>query len=156
MQSPSTKGAPDHEKGPPPVAQRLGYLLKQTSQAFRHRMDQALAPLGLTTAQYALLSHLREFPRMTNAQLARRAFITPQTSIRVLVGLQKRGLVLRDQAEVVNRASPAWLSQEGIKLLEEANLQVMEIETRLSKDFSLEEQTALAHQLQRALANLAP
>lgn len=40
---------------PEPVAKRLGYALKRAQHALHLRMDEVLRPLGLTTAQYAVM-----------------------------------------------------------------------------------------------------
>jgi DNA-binding MarR family transcriptional regulator len=55
----------------------LAYLVKRT-QSQLQTMDAALAAHDLTMAQYAVLSHLAREHELTNAELARRAFVTPR------------------------------------------------------------------------------
>ena len=76
------------------LARRLGYVLKQAQSALRSRMDGALRPLGLTVPQYACLELLASGP-LTNAELARGAFVTAQSMNSVVTSLQERGLVAR-------------------------------------------------------------
>jgi len=64
------------------TSRRLGYQLKRTQHALRLRMDEALHALGLTAPQYAVLSILEEAPRLSNADLARRSFVTTPASLK--------------------------------------------------------------------------
>lgn len=63
---------------------RIGYELKEAQHALRLRMDEALRGYGVTTPQYAAMSVLAEQPGLSNAQLARRSFLTPQTMNQIL------------------------------------------------------------------------
>jgi len=73
----------------------FGYVLKRTQLALRGAMDGALATLDLTTPQYAALSELAKEQGLSNAELARRCFVTPQTMHRILGGLERDALVIR-------------------------------------------------------------
>jgi len=55
----------------------------------------ALRGLGITTPQYAALTFLDESPGLSSAQLARRAFVTPQTMNRMVANLEAAGLIAR-------------------------------------------------------------
>ena len=74
---------------------RAGYLLKRVQQALRLKMDSELRNLNLSTAQYAALSALEEEPNASNAALARACFVTPQTMIEVVQGLENLGFITR-------------------------------------------------------------
>src|SRR5277367_4602784 len=63
---------------------RLGYALKRAQHALRVRMDEVLRPLGLTTAQYAVICVIEQEAGISNAGLARAAFVTPQTMTGIL------------------------------------------------------------------------
>lgn len=52
--------------------------------------------------QYAVLTILATKPRLTSAELARKAFVTPQTIYELIKGLEKKGLLARAQ-EVHNK-----------------------------------------------------
>jgi DNA-binding MarR family transcriptional regulator len=64
---------------PAAVTDRLGYLLKRAQAALHAGMAGALREHGATLAQYAVLTDLDEEPGLSNAGLARRSFVTPQT-----------------------------------------------------------------------------
>jgi len=71
----SERGAEDRER----LGNRIGYELKRAQHALRLGMDEELRGLGVTTPQYAAMSVLAEEPGLSNAQLARRSSVTPQT-----------------------------------------------------------------------------
>ncbi|MGZ6670562.1 MAG: VIT1/CCC1 transporter family protein [Solirubrobacteraceae bacterium] len=66
-----------------------------------------MRPYGLTTLQYTTLSVLnRHGAPLSNAQLARRAYMTPQAMSEVIDALETKGLP-RQQAETVARGLAA-------------------------------------------------
>ena len=109
----------------------LGYRLKLAQHALHRRMDEALRPLGLSPAQYAVLAELNVRPDQTNADLADRAFITPQSMQGVLARLETQGLVVRRQDDSHGRRQLARLTDAGHARAEAANRAVMQVETAL-------------------------
>src|SRR4028118_1939771 len=89
-----------------PVEGSVGYVLKQAASALRTAMDAALRPLELTVPQYACLELLGQRPGLSNAELARGAFVTRQSMHGVLRGLQDRGLLTRPASAPHGRARP--------------------------------------------------
>jgi len=112
---------------------RLGYLLKRAQSAFRLRMDRALDDIGLTTSQYAVLAALEEEPGLSNADLARRSFVSPQTMIRIVAALEDRALLTRQARTDNARVRAATVTDEGRRLLRRAHLVVEEIETAMTQ-----------------------
>lgn len=68
---------------------------------FQHIMileiEAKMKPIGLTFPQYSVLSILEDQESLTNADLARRCSVTPQTMNRMLQVLLRRGLVKNEQ-----------------------------------------------------------
>ena len=58
-------------------------------------MDHALADVDLTPPQFAVLTMLRAYPGISNADLARLSFLTPQTVCVIVANLEKRGALTR-------------------------------------------------------------
>ena len=98
----------------------LGFLLKRAHQSLRSRLDNELRTIGLTTPQYAVLTYLEASPGATNAELARRTFVTPQTMQVILVGLEKAELVLRRPHPEHRRMQNTELTPTGRKVLKRA------------------------------------
>ena len=109
----------------------LGYRLKLAQHALHRRMEEALKPLGLNPAQYAVLAELNARPDQTNANLAERAFITPQSMQGVLAKLEEARLVERRQDVHHGRRQLARLTPDGQAKAEAANAQVMRVEEAL-------------------------
>ncbi len=109
----------------------LGYRLKLAQHALHRRMDEALKPLGLSPAQYAVLAELNVRPDQTNADLAERAFITPQSMQGVLAGLETLGLVIRRQDSHNGRRQMARLTETGHATASAANQAILCVESRL-------------------------
>lgn len=106
----------------------LGYRIKLAQHALHRRMEEALKPLGLNPAQYAVLAELNARPDQTNADLAERAFITPQSMQGVLAKLEESRLVERRQDVHHGRRQLARLTPEGHAKVEAANGEVMRVE----------------------------
>ncbi len=110
------------------MAKRFGYALKCAQHALRVRMDEALRPLGLTTPQYSVLSAVEFKAGMSNAALARQAFITPQAMQGVLANLERDGLLVRSPDPNHGRILRSGLSAHGRSVLRKAHLLVSAVE----------------------------
>lgn len=113
---------------PDPMARRLGYALKRVQHALRTRMDDALRPLGLTSAQYAVLSAVELEAGISNARLARAAFVTPQTMQGILTNLERDGLLVRRADPEHGRILRSELTSRGQTALARAHRLVAEVE----------------------------
>jgi DNA-binding MarR family transcriptional regulator len=118
-------------------------------------MDAALAAHDLTMAQYAVLYHLAHEPDLTNAELARRAFVTPQTMIRVLAALVNGGYVQRHDDPVSQRRQLCTLTQKGRQRSEVTDTIASDIDRQMVDGLTPEEVSVLRALLMRCIANLA-
>jgi len=125
----------------------VGYELKRAQHALRLRMDDALREMDLTTPQYAALTALAEAPGLSNAQLARRSFVTPQTMNQILKGLETAGLVRREGHPEHGRVLQAYLTGEGERLREECAGKVTPVEERMVARLSDHQRQALLEAL---------
>src|SRR5438067_9226765 len=66
---------------------RLSYLIGRLERLVRRRLATALEPAGLTLPAYTTLSVLKAQNGLSNAQLARRSLVTPQSMSEVLAFL---------------------------------------------------------------------
>ena len=109
----------------------IGFALKQAQQALRTRLDSGLREIGLTTPQYAVLAFLKVEAGASNAALARRAFVTPQTMQAILVALERAGLIARTPHPEHGRVQTTELTALGRCALEAASGIVANAEARL-------------------------
>lgn len=100
----------------------VGYALKRAQQAMRLHMDRQLKEIGLNAPQYSVLCSLEDEPGASNARLARRAFVTPQTMQSMLVKLETAGLIERCPDAEHGRIQHTLLTAKGYSVLAEAHL----------------------------------
>tara|TARA_R100000935_G_C2826621_1_gene162662 strand:- start:160 stop:588 length:429 start_codon:yes stop_codon:yes gene_type:complete len=116
-----------------PKPEKLGYLLKTAQHALRREMDDALRPLGLSVSQYAVMADIERTPGLANADLARRAFITPQSMQGILSNLEKAGLIQRGSDANHGRRQPSELTDKGRVMLKGAETVAHEMEQKMAK-----------------------
>jgi DNA-binding MarR family transcriptional regulator len=109
----------------------IGFTLKLAQQALRTRLDSGLREIGLTTPQYAVLTFLKHEAGVSNAELARRAFVTPQTMQAILVGLERAEFIARTAHPVHGRVQKTELTANGRAVLDAASGIVADAESRL-------------------------
>ena len=109
----------------------IGFALKQAQQALRTRLDAGLREIGLTTPQYAVLASLEREAGASNAALARRAFVTPQTMQAILVALERSGFVVRTPHPEHGRVQTTELTAKGRDILKAASGIVADAEARV-------------------------
>ena len=68
---------------------RVGYLLRQAQHTLRTAMYQPLAEIGITAAQYSVLSVADAEPGLSGAELARDTMLTPQSVNAIVVHLER-------------------------------------------------------------------
>ncbi len=90
--------------------QRPGFLLRRAHQISAAVFESACAGLGLTPAQYGVLRLLAEEPGIDQTRLARALAFDKVTVMRVLRGLEDRGLVER---RACGRLKTVCLSDAG-------------------------------------------
>jgi len=129
------------------ITEELGYLIKEVQQDLRKKMDKTLFTIGLTTPQYAVLSQLRESPGLSNAELARKSFVTPQTMNLIIKNLEERKLVVRIASSSHGKIIKTEVTNSGIDLIEKGNELIFEVEEiifgKLSQDESMKLQKIL-------------
>lgn len=108
-----------------------GYLLKRAQATLHAAMADVLREHGATLAQYAVLTALDEEPGLSNAALARRAFVTPQTMNQVLQELEQKGWVARHPDPAHARILQADLTPGGRTVLRACRLAVDAVEEQM-------------------------
>jgi len=134
---------------------RVGYELKRVQHSLRLAMDEALRGAGVTTPQYAAMSVLAEEPGLSNARLARRSFVTPQTMNQILTRLEASGLAERRGHPEHGRVLQTFLTREGERLLEECARRVDVVEEQMVSGLAEGDRRALLESLRACSEALA-
>ncbi|MFG1925051.1 MarR family winged helix-turn-helix transcriptional regulator [Cryptosporangium sp. NPDC048952] len=113
--------------------EELGVLIKETQAVLHQRMDEVLRPLGLTVPQYACLQALHDTPGITGSELARRVFVSRQSTNIVLQGLEKRGLITRSDDAGPRRERATELTDTAVTLLDQARTGVASVANQMTR-----------------------
>ena len=135
--------------------QRLGYILKRAQHALRLCMDKRLEPLALSTPQYNVLSAVEQDPGISNASLARGAFVTAQSMVGTVASLERLGLIRRSSDAEHGRIRMTELTSRGKRILEKAHLALADVEKTMVSGLSRDDEAALRAHLRLCTENLS-
>lgn len=139
------------QKIPPSLSRlyaRPGFLLRRAHQISAAVFEDACRDLGLTPAQFGVLTVLQAHPGMGQSSLARALGFDKVTVLRVLRGLQARGFVTRGPAEENRRNVSVSLTAEGELLLQQAQKPAEKAYKRLMAPLDKQQQEQLLELLQ--------
>lgn len=128
---------------------RLSYLFGRLERVLRRRLTAAIEPAGLTLPTYTALSVLRAQDGLSNAQLARRSLVTPQSMSEVLALLVELGYVRRRAEPGHGRVIRTELTAAGRRALERCDRAVDAVERELLSDLGDDEAATLRDALVR-------
>ncbi len=107
---------------------RLSYVVGRLERVLRRRLAAAVEPAGLTLSAYTALSVLQAQDGLSNAQLARRSLVTPQSMSEVLALLSERRYVRRRADPSHGRVIRNELTAAGRRALDRCDRAVDEVE----------------------------
>jgi DNA-binding MarR family transcriptional regulator len=132
----------------------ISYLIGRMELAVRRNLSEGLASVGITLPQYTALSVLRDRGALSNAQLARRVLITPQSTIKVIAALEKKGLITRVPDPDHGRILRTLLTPNGQDVLEACDRVAEQVEGRMLEDLSPDQRETLRFGLKACVRNL--
>jgi DNA-binding MarR family transcriptional regulator len=107
-----------------PAQPTTGYLLWRLTLKWRAAADRALAPFGLTHAQYALLASLHGLSRSgrqpSQRELADYSSLEPMYVSKLARGLERAGLLQRADNPADPRAFQLTLTEQGLGVVGQA------------------------------------
>jgi DNA-binding MarR family transcriptional regulator len=133
---------------------RISYVVARLERAIRRSINDRVSVYGLTVLQYTTLSVLGRRGELSNAQLARRAYMSPQAMSEVIEALESKGLIKRSQHPSHRRVYPATLTAKGRKVLASCERLVDELESEMLDGLGAREQTRLREGLIHAVRML--
>jgi DNA-binding MarR family transcriptional regulator len=134
--------------------QRPGFLLRRAHQISAAVFENACADVGLTQAQYGALMVLASEPGIDQSRLARALAFDKVTVLRVLRGLEERGLVAREVSVSSRRQMAVQLTAEGNRLLNKAQAPVHQAYEQLMAPLDEAQRQQLVSLLQTLTDNL--
>ena len=142
-------------ESPTGAAPRISYVVARLERAIRNGISERVRPYGLTTLQFTTLSVLnRHGAPLSNAQLARRAYMTPQAMSEVIDALERKGFIKRNPHPNHGRLLPATLTAKGRRVLAACEESVDEMEQAMLTGLEPAECEAFARTLRSAVRAL--
>ena len=132
--------APARRRPPPPPGSgkrgedgHIAYLLRQAQAATRLTIERALADLGVTSPQFAVLTMLNAYPGLSGADVARVALLTPQTVGVIIRNLERDGAIKKTPHPVHGRVLQWTLTRHGSRLLDKCRPRVGAVDVAWSR-----------------------
>lgn len=138
-----------HEEPVKPLG--LAYLVGRLDHVLNKRLRDCLAPFGLSVPQYTALSVFRAQGALSNAQLAVRTMISPQSANEMVKTMEAQGWIERKPDPSHGRIIQISLTEAGQAILRECDARVREVETIMFPDLKDEERARLHAQLRAAV-----
>jgi DNA-binding MarR family transcriptional regulator len=134
---------------------RISYVVARLERAVRAAINERVRPHGLTTLQYTTLSVLeRRGEPLSNAQLARRAYMSPQAMSEVIAALEEKGLIKRTAHPNHRRLFPAKLTAKGRRVLAACDAAIEEMEQEMVSELTPAERDGLRESLKSCVRAL--
>lgn len=146
-------GAAEHDGQDQEVS--FPYVVGRVNQGIRRAMRVRLSQCSLSVQEYTTLSVLAGRPGLSNAQLARRALVRPQSMIEILAKLERRQLVRREADPGHALILRAMLTEDGAELLARAEPEIAAIETEALAGVSAADRAAALRAMHAAMRNLS-
>jgi len=133
---------------------RLSYVVGSLDRILRRRMTSALSPYGLTLAQFTAMSVLDARGQASNAQLAERSLITPQSANEVMNVLAARAWITREADPTHGRILLLQLTDDGREVLRQCQQAISVIEQKMLEGIPAEDAVAAQNCLEIFVRNL--
>jgi DNA-binding MarR family transcriptional regulator len=133
----------------------LAYLVGRLDHVLNQRLRDATAPAGLSVPQYTALSVFRAHGSLSNAQLATRTMISPQSANEMVKQMEAKGWIARTPDPAHGRIIQISLTEAGQAVLGECDAQVAEVERMMFPDLDEAGRAQLHAQLRHAVRALS-
>jgi DNA-binding MarR family transcriptional regulator len=148
----TTETVTDNAERPEPG---IAYAIARLQQRIFAGVTERVAPHDLTTLQFTTLSVLnRHGSPLSTSQLARRAFMAPQSMSEVIHALEDKGYIKRNPHPNHRRTLPATLTPKGRRVLAECEKAVAEYEDSMLRGFTTENRKTFSEMVKAAVRNL--
>ena len=130
--------------------------VRQAARRVTQFYDHFLAPVGLRTTQFSILSKLRRVGETTINELAAEMVMDRTTLGRNVLPLEREGLISIEPSRIDRRSKTVKLTGEGRKRLEEARERWRGAQTGFARAFGEERTVHLRSLLRQATGTELP
>lgn len=118
----------------------LGLMLRKSANAYRNKMEKALMEEEMTASQFTVLSMISAFPNCSNAQVARLAYLTPQTVNLIVNKLLKMNNITKNKHPENKLIQILEITEDGTGVLNRCNEVVQKLEKQIESNLNFDEQ----------------
>lgn len=133
----------------------IAYLVGRLDHVLSKRLRDGLAPLGMTVPHYTALSVFRALGTLSNAQLAERTMVSPQSANEMVKAMEARGWIERQPDPSHGRIIQIGLTGAGLELLQRCDAVVLQVEEQMFPEMPEDERDWLHAQLRNAVRALS-
>ena len=134
---------------------RLSYAIARLQQMVLAGISERVAQHDLTTLQFTTLSVLsRHGAPLSTSQLARRAFMTPQSMSEVIHALERKGLIERNPTPITAGRFRRRSRRKGGACSQSCEEAVTDFESAMLEGFSADDRAAFLDMIKAAVRNL--
>jgi DNA-binding MarR family transcriptional regulator len=138
------------------VVEYAGQLFFRLWRVSHTRSAEALEPLGLTTALFALLNVVGAHEGAIQQEIGAAMGIDPSTMVSLIDQLEAAGLAKRRAHPTDRRAREVVITPKGRRVLEQARRLATQVEADVLRGLSAAERRQLLTLLRRALDSAPP
>jgi len=151
------KAKPRAVAGQSPNREHEGYLIRELQHLLRTRIETRLRVKGLWMSfpHSMVLMTLREQPGLSGAQLARTLGVTAQTMNGLLVPLEEKGFIVRENDPENARVLKSILTPSGHRMLQECLQEASAVFGQMLGTLSERERSDFRHLLRRCIDALS-
>lgn len=125
------------EKLKTPTAPTISYMIARIDRLISRRLTEQLKQLEISLPQYTALSVLAARGGLSNAKLAERSFIKPQSANKILQDLLSAGWIEKHSDPTHGRRILVQLTDSGHEKLAECNQIVEQLEQKMLKNIDI-------------------
>lgn len=131
----------------------LGLMLRKAANAYKNKMEKILQEQGITASQFTVLNIISTFPQCSNADVARMAYLTPQTVNLIVNKLVKMDAVQKNKHSENKLIQLLEITPTGGRLLTQCNELVLTLENQLAFNYEQNEQAVIRKWLSQIIEN---
>jgi DNA-binding MarR family transcriptional regulator len=132
----------------------LPYLARRLQHVVKEELENRLAPFGISVRQYTALSILGSRTGLSNAQLARRCLVSPQSMSEVVASLERDGLVGRAPHPLHGRVLQTDLTDKGRAVLADCDAATLELQDLMLSELDADQRASLISGVKSCLRTL--
>lgn len=132
---------------------QIGHCTRVAHAIVRPYYSKYMSSLDLKPSEFATLSLIYENPGVAQGQLAEAIIITPQNMANLIDKLESRKLLRRENSEEDKRAYSLYLTEDGLKITQEALDTVKNLEDMAYNMLNSEEKQLLIRLLDKIITN---